>query len=208
MIPTQETDATCVIPVRPARSPAGSWVFDREVLTMLTAIRWVLGLVVLVIGSKALAEDVKPVVIGGIVYQADNDKAEGVLKAVDAGNSAELWRTPIVDEGKKTRIVGLAAIGRGLIVETNGPGIFFVDTTTHQAEPVLDLRKSRGKDRCEIHDRATIDALVPIHYGFATGRPLTEKQREQFPLASRPIEGGCCVMPEKVAIVRLCPDCH
>jgi hypothetical protein len=175
---------------------------------MLTAIRCVLGLVVVLVGCNqpAIGDDVAPRVRDGVEFRAEDDPDQAWLRAIDARSGKELWKVKLIDE-KKPKIVGLIAIDRGVIVMTEEGSPFFVDATTHEAEQVLDFR-SRGKTHCDVHHRATVLALAPIHYGLARGNPLSKEAREKYPLADRPIEGGCCVRPEKTAMVLVCPDCR
>jgi hypothetical protein len=190
---------------------------------MAANIRWGLVVFVVLVGSKGLAEgvDIEPLVIGGSEYRAENVQVktdsplEAWVKAVDLQSSAEVWRVRLyegtsrpawVGGVKNPKVVSLAAFAHGLIAKTDDGATFFVDSTSHKAELVRDLR--RNEATCPVHHRPLVGVFAPIHYGLVRANSLPVDQREKYPQADRPIEGGCCVMPEKTAIVTYCPDCR
>jgi hypothetical protein len=184
-----------------------------EVRTMMAKIGWILTAVLVLIGSNGFASgvEVKPLKIGGIEYQVESilsgsdAEIEASLKAIDLKNSVEVWRVRLyhgtsrpdwAGGTKNPKVVSLDGFAKGIVAKTDDGATFLIDLETRKAELVRDMRRTEA--RCPVHHRLWEGVLVPIHYGLV-----------RQPLAGRKvIQGGCCVMPEKSAIVDFCPDCR
>jgi hypothetical protein len=191
-----------------------------EGLTMATNLRWVLVVIGVLVGSKGIAGgvDVEPLVLAGIEYRVDQVQdgpdapLKASLRAIDRQTSAELWRVRLYEGtsreswlggSKNPRVVGLSAFATGIVAKVDDGATFYVDIASRKAEIVRDMRPK--ETTCGIHHRPLVGFLAPIHYGLCRPIPAPQQTGSKAPLV---IEGGCCVMPEKTAIVAVCPDCR
>jgi hypothetical protein len=112
----------------------------------------------------------------------------------------------------------LSVQGREISAETPDGGIYLLDPETRRVRqvkaptppkrPILDARLP-GKPRCEVHDLALIEDVVPIRYGFLVFEPgPPEVRKARFPHSSHFVPRGCIVEAAREARVHYCPRCR
>ncbi|WP_435008107.1 hypothetical protein P12x_005382 [Tundrisphaera lichenicola] len=145
---------------------------------------------------------------------------EGARTGEMGGMPSMLARSMMFDESSSLRSeLSLQARGRAILATSPDGGAYLVDLASRRSRqlkapapppkpPLMDAR-ARGKVRCEVHDRALREGVVPIRYGL--GFPQVgeyEARLARFPNANSSVGGGCVVGPSSEARVLFCPDCR
>ena len=152
------------------------------------------------------------------------------IEARDPGSGDLLWMVTVRESETGPDMLDLpdvspdrfalkiSARGRGVSAETPDGGVYLLDPETRRVRrlkaptppvrPVLDARLP-GKTRCEVHDLAFLEDVVPIRYGLPSFHAkLAEARSTRFPHASRSFAGGCVVGASREARVLYCPECR
>ena len=189
---------------------------------MTTNFRGVAAMVMVLAGPAAFAgvDAPGPITLGKVEYRVEHEQdgpeapLKATVKAIDARSDTVLWRVMLYEgtsrDGwmkgvKNPRVVGLARFAEGLVASTDDGATFFIDPTARKSSLVRDMRHQPGD--CSVHHRPKVGLVVPIHYGLGTLRRPSAEGDGSSSGFDRPIEGGCCVMPEKAAILSYCAEC-
>jgi hypothetical protein len=161
----------------------------------------------------------------------------GTVEAHDPGSGECLWKVTI-REGAWPEVglgmsdfpgvdhnqfldrfaLKLSARGREIAAETPDGGIYLLDPETRRVRqlqapsppkrPILDARLP-GKTRCEVHDRALMEGVVPIRYGLCFPDAGDHQVRmTRFPYANPSVARGCVIGASSEARVLYCPKCR
>jgi len=73
----------------------------------------------------------------------------------------------------------------------------------------IQIRVSDKPDICPLHQKTLEYGFVPIYYGLILRMEEYVKAEEKnFPNSNHEFLGGCCMQPQKKALIKYCPDCR